>query len=701
MALKKLCDENNKELQDCKYLMEKQRISEISAYSRRWGAISLLENVANFRKFKESREKTQIPKRINTDFFPNRFKGRKRYKEKSRFIISPESRLKITWDIIKLIIIMTEAILIPFILSFCPSPILIYQYVLSSTELFFFIDIVFKFNTEIYFNGILFSNRIFIARQYLKSSFFFDILAVFPYNLLIPEVNLQEDTLYIPVSEASSLRFLWLIKLIRISELKKLIYKIEDFFVSSFLLTPIQGLSFFFTVFFWTNLLACIVYVFFARSLELEPVLWNFYYEKVEDRYLRNIYLILQTMTSVGYGDILPKTPNQRIVAAISMCFACVLFGDIIGNIQGYIENYDADNKYYESTARRLKNHLKKHNLPPMLRHRVIQYIYYLQRISKNNDPKEMGILDNLSTPLREEIFTQTRGYLLAKSVVFNCYSGSFLKYLGHQMKIEAFATGDIIFKEGDPSTVIYYLCSGKVQIYHEKTKTVFKDIKKSKYFGEIAFFLGDRRTASAACLEFAEFLTLDRSSLFNVLNSRPKEKEITNVIIHNIRKYKNLALLGIRCYLCKKVGHVATTCKRFVYIVDQKEVIKKAEARKYMNRKTVNINSKSGFNYERQDILSDPLKRFDLVNTKGEVFSPYVKYSKHQKIINRALSITGKNSNRLNIDRLLSIKEGCESEENEANQKNSHKSFYSIESIQSGGSDLSSGSDKSVTFGK
>lgn len=681
--------------------MEKQRISEISAYSRRWGAISLLENVTNFRKFEEFSEKTRIPKRINTDFFPNRFKGRKRYKEKSRFIISPESRLKITWDVVKLVIIMSEAILIPFMLSFCPSHIQIYQHVLDSMELFFFIDIVFKFNTEVYLNGVLFSDRVYIAKQYLKSSFFFDIIAAFPYNLIVPEMNLQEDTLYIPVSQASSLRFLFLIKLIRISEIKKLIYKIEDFFVSSFLLTPIQGLSFFFTVFFWTHILACIVYAFFARSLELEPVLWEFYYEKVEDRYLRNIYLILQTMTSVGYGDILPRTTNQRIVAAVSMCFACVLFGDIIGNIQGYIENYDADNKYYESIARRLKTHLKKHNLPPMLRNRVIQYIYYLQRINKNNDTKEMGILDNLSTPLREEIFTQTRGYLLAKSAVFNFYSGSFLKYLGHQMKIEAFGSGDIIFKEGDPSTVIYYLCSGKVQIYHEKTKTVFKDIKKSKYFGEIAFFLGDRRTASAACLEFAEFLTLDRSSLFNVLNSRPKEKEITNVIIYNIRKYKSLALLGIRCFLCKKVGHVATTCKRFVYMVDQKEVIKKAEARKYMNRKTVNINSKSTSNFDRQVAYSDALKRFDLANTKGGVFSPYVKYNKHQKIINRALSLTGKSRNRLNIDKLLSIKEDYESEENDTYRKKSHKSIYSIESIQSGGSDLSSGSDKSVTFGK
>ena len=265
------------------------------------------------------------------------------------------------------------------------------------------------------------------------------------------------------------------------------------------------------------------------------------YLDDPSSNYLAKIYLSVETMTSVGYGDDLPVTLYQHIVAIVTVCFAAVLFGNIIGNIQGFIENFNAEGKFYENIARKLKNHLKKNKLPSELRQRVTQYIYYLKIISKKNNPRELGLLETLSPPLKEEIFIQTRGYLLAKSAVFRSYSGSFLKFLGYLMKVEIYSPGDQIFKEGEMSNIIYYLCSGKIQIFHEATKTVFKDIKKNKYFGEISFFLDTSRTASAMCLNFTELLALDRNTFIRVLSSRPKELEITNVIIYNTTKYKNL----------------------------------------------------------------------------------------------------------------------------------------------------------------
>jgi hypothetical protein len=199
-------------------------------------------------------------------------------------------------------------------------------------------------------------------------------------------------------------------------------------------------------------------------------------------------------------------------------------------------------------------------------------------------------------------------------------------------------------------------------------------------------------------CLEFAEFLTLDHLSLFNVLNSRPKEKEITNVVIYNIRKYKSLALLGIRCYLCKKVGHVATTCKKFVFIVDKEDAVKRADARKYMNRKSVNLNNKTKPNFERIPVVAEQLKRHDHFSAKGEPFELKERYWNHPRIINRALSIQGQNRNLLNTNRLTGIKEGQESEENETDKVFSQGSLESIKSLRS---DHSSDTYKSVTFGK
>jgi hypothetical protein len=259
-------------------------------------------------------------------------------------------------------------------------------------------------------------------------------------------------------------------------------------------------------------------------------------------------------------------------------------------------------------------------------------------------------------------------------------------------MKVEVFAPGDIIFKEGELSFVIYYLCSGKVQIYHEDTKTVFKDIKQAKYFGEIAFFLSRPRTASALSLQFSEFLTLERAALFNVLTARPKEMEITNVIIHNTEKYKNLSLLGVRCYLGRKMGHVAKNCTEFKYIFDKEKAVSRASAKKH-NQRSVNLNSSAASKFNRAERVSNVFQRYDVYSTKGKAFTPGIKYVNNKRIISRAWSMQGKANKVLRLDNLSSIKEISNDSDSDILSESSMK-----ESLASNDSSFS---DKTFTFGR
>ena len=427
------------------------------------------------------------------------------------------------------------------------------------------------------------------------------------------------------------------------------------------------------------------------------------YSENKATNYLHKFYLVVETMTSVGYGDDLPITLYQHIVAIITMCFAAVLFGNIIGNIQGFIESFQENDKFYENILRKLKNHLRENKLPPEFRQRVTQYVYFLKSSRKKNDLQEIGFLEALSKPLQEEIFTQTRGYLLAKSAVFRNYSGAFLKYLGHAMKVEVFAPADQLFKEGDMSNIIYYLCSGSVQIFHEATKTVFKDIKKNKYFGEISFFLDTCRTASAMCLDFSEFLTIDRKTFFRVLQSRPKELGLTNVIIHNTETYQNLGLLGIRCYLCLKMGHVAKNCKKYMYESGIRQVVKQGDRKKHS--KTININTMPGSNFRRQAIVSNRYDHYDCYNTLGKPFTPGSKFMDNPRIIVKAWALESKIGNLLHIDRLGNSILDAKSNYSDSDSEHFHESGMigeekklNKDDFESSGSSIS---EYQLTFGK
>jgi CRP-like cAMP-binding protein len=47
------------------------------------------------------------------------------------------------------------------------------------------------------------------------------------------------------------------------------------------------------------------------------------------------------------------------------------------------------------------------------------------------------------------------------------------------------------------------YIQTGNVSIMYPATDTVFKVLGKDALFGEVAFFLGTPRTASAQCLNY------------------------------------------------------------------------------------------------------------------------------------------------------------------------------------------------------
>jgi len=131
---------------------------------------------------------------------------------------------------------------------------------------------------------------------------------------------------------------------------------------------------------------------------------------------------------------------------------------------------------------------------------------------------------------------------MLEKISVFQELTESDLKKINNCATEVDYNEGDLIFSEGDPASNIYFIDSGQVAIFIQKF-TAQEEVAKlgpGDYFGEMAFFCQDKRTASAVALADTRLYSLGKAAFMDLVKS---ERTISDKI-DRILAYRQEELL-------------------------------------------------------------------------------------------------------------------------------------------------------------
>jgi len=95
---------------------------------------------------------------------------------------------------------------------------------------------------------------------------------------------------------------------------------------------------------------------------------------------------------------------------------------------------------------------------------------------------------------------------------------------------------GEIIIKQGDTENCMYVIQSGEVEVLRDNNGTQVRlAIRKSgEFFGEMALFSKEVRSATVKAIGNARVLTVDRK---NLLNSIQKDPSLAFRIIETLSK--------------------------------------------------------------------------------------------------------------------------------------------------------------------
>ncbi len=105
---------------------------------------------------------------------------------------------------------------------------------------------------------------------------------------------------------------------------------------------------------------------------------------------------------------------------------------------------------------------------------------------------------------------------------------------------LRKFVRGEVIFRQGEPGHVMYFVLAGKVHITHgvrgqEKVLTV---LGKGSFFGELALFTKRNRSATATVREDCEVIEVDAEQLEQFLTEHPEvARQMVHVLARRLRE--------------------------------------------------------------------------------------------------------------------------------------------------------------------
>ena len=433
------------------------------------------------------------------------------------FYISSESNFIFIFDSILLFFSLFCIIFIPLDLAeriyYCKNEkniFIVFQFI---TEILYIIDLIISFFRSYYdYEYKYITQTYLIIQNYLTDGFLFDLISAIPFYSINKSfckniyTNLNSKfSLTIREIISTALLFLKSFKVLKILNhqknkvIEKIYEKISD---NMFLEKLVDMLLYFLKIFSFLHTLICL-HIFIGEQTFPN---WMFHIkiqnEDLTTKYISSFYFIIETMTTVGYGDVICISFIEVVFQLILLSIGIVSYSFIITKFGNYIMKKSKADIELEEEKMQLEQIRIQYPLMPFKLYIKIQDYLTKKVYKKNSKKNEMNkLIENLPEQLKNELLLIINRDIIKNFIIFkDCNNTDFIiKIISCFIKTIC-KKETVLIKEGEQVENMIFVKDGRLIL--EATIDLSKPLESyKKYFKENFKFLNDREANNESIL--------------------------------------------------------------------------------------------------------------------------------------------------------------------------------------------------------
>ena len=393
------------------------------------------------------------------------------------FYINPESIYIILFDFLVFICSFFNIIFIPYFLGnneiYCRKSFITWDnFIELFIDVIYICDIIISFFVAIYnFDEILNTDLKIIAYNYLDNWFIWDIIASIPFKTILSISDTRCRQKAFMITPLYHNNYYYLLISLRIVKLYKVIYNNKFLDVMSNYLNEINHFSDYLKI--YSNIIAFLIsihivsnlYIFIARN---DYPNWIIHYgyeaESYIKLYLISIYYTIETLTTVGYGDITCVTPKEKIFGLFMECVGIFAYSWIVTSVSNYVKILHERYEEFENKIKILDRiKLSVSHFPDELYDKISRYLKYKQD-SEKLDKKI--IFESLPVGLSNILIYEMYKPIINNFVFFKNFDNiDFIVKVVLNFNPILSVRNDILIKEGDYVEDIIFIKRGRLNL--------------------------------------------------------------------------------------------------------------------------------------------------------------------------------------------------------------------------------------------